>query len=124
MKYEPHQGKWTVRMEARGAREVRELLGEEEHEKQKRSLQKYLCAYFSTGDCSKEQGDAISPMGGSPKGGKVLKVRWGLPGCGKSGGLRLVVVAYCSELKVVIAEAFRRKDDPSKEDCEETVKDL
>jgi len=35
-----------------------------------------------------------------PEGGKVLKVRWALPGSGKSGSLRLVVVACCDEKRV------------------------
>lgn len=51
-------------------------------------------------------------MGATPAGGKILKVRWGLPGMGKSGGLRLAVVAYCESREVVIAGAFLRSDDP------------
>lgn len=38
-------------------------------------------------------------MKATAKGGKVLKVRWAIPGSGKSGSLRLVVVAYCGSVK-------------------------
>lgn len=59
-----------------------------------------------------------------PKGGKVLKVRWALPGCGKSGSLRLVVVAYCNEKRVHIAQAFERRDNPSDGDVQDAVTDM
>ena len=58
------------------------------------------------------------------KGGKALKVRWAYPGCGESGSLRLVVVAYCDERRVHIAQAFDRRDNPADEDVEDAVSDL
>jgi hypothetical protein len=54
----------------------------------------------------------------------VLKVRWGLAGEGKSGGLRLIVVAYCDEKKVVIAEALQRRDDPGAGEIRTALKGL
>lgn len=123
--YEPQDGKWSIVPTANGLKEAREKIGEESYSKSKAALKTYLCNYFSTGkDCTEKQGVAISPVGATPKGGKILKVRWALPGCGKSGGLRLAVVAYCSELRVVIAEAFLRKDDPSDADFATATKDL
>jgi hypothetical protein len=38
-------------------------------------------------------GDSISPLKATAKVGKVLKIGWALHGSGKSGSLRLVVVA-------------------------------
>lgn len=61
----------------------------------------------------KKQGKSISPIGATAAGGKRLKVRWLIPGKGKSGGLRLAVVAYCEERLVKVAGAWVRKDDPS-----------
>jgi hypothetical protein len=42
-------------------------------------------------------------MGRNSAGGKILKMRWGRPGCGKSGGMRLAIVAYCAKRIVVLA---------------------
>ena len=63
-------------------------------------------------------------MKASPRGGKVLKVRWAYPGCGKSGSLRLVVVAYCEQKRVHIAQAFDRREDPSDDDIRDAVAEL
>jgi hypothetical protein len=56
-------------------------------------------------------------------GGKCLKVRWGVPGCGKSGGLRLAVVVYCDQKRVKLAGAWNRSSDPSDSDFEEATRD-
>ena len=124
MRYLPADGIWTVSPTATGLLHVRDSLGETVYEQQKKSLQTFLCDYFSTGRCDTKQGASISPLGATPAGGKILKVRWGLPGQGKSGGLRLCVVAYCDELRVTIAEAFVRKDNPSDAAFEQATKDL
>ena len=121
--YVPTDGKWEV---LRGAQpvldEIRSRMSAEEHEQQKRALQEFLCAYFNSGDCTKELGKSISPVGmKTGKGGKVLKVRWGIPGSGKSAGLRLAVVVYCKELRVKIAGAWIRKDDPPDGEFEKAV---
>jgi len=88
------------------------------------SLKKFLCGYFSNGECNSAQGKAIRPMGATPKGGKILKVRWAYPGCGKSGGFRLAIVVYCRSHRVIIAETFIRSDDPTAEDFEAAVAGL
>ena len=111
MKYSPSDGKWTLSPSATELRKLRGQWSSEQYEAQKKAIQIFLCSYFSSeNDCRKKQGDSIIPVASTPKGGKVLKVRWGMPGCGKSGGLRLVVVAYCDELRVEIAEGVVRKD--------------
>jgi len=58
-------------------------------------MREMLCDYFS-GDtgCSARGGSAISTLGSACGTGKLLKVRWLLPGSGKSGGLRFAVVAF------------------------------
>lgn len=124
MKYNPEDGRWVVSSNARGIKDIHDELGNPKYENQKKAIKTFLCGYFSTGECRTKQGQSISPLGATSKGGKALKVRWALPGGGKSGGLRLIVVAYCTEKKVVIAEAFRRKDDPSDEECEVAYRDL
>lgn len=116
MKYSPSDGRWSVLSSAEGIWEARKLMDEETYERTKEALKEFLCAYFSTGRCIQKQGKSISPIGATPSGGKILKVRWGLPGRGKSGSLRLAVVAYCEEKRVVIAEAFLRSTDPSSDD--------
>lgn len=93
-------------------KKLRKQFGEVGYQENKEALQETLCDYFNSGKCDNIR-NQISPIGGTPKGGKALKVRWQLPNCGKSGGLRLAVVAYCSERRVKLAAAFPRKEDPA-----------
>jgi len=53
-----------------------------------------------------------------------MKVRWGLPGYGKSGSLRLILVVHCEKKEVIVAGAFWRRDDPSDDDVERVIADL
>ena len=124
MKYVPTDGTWVVLPSAGGIQKCRDLFDAETYAQSKSALQKFLCGYFSSGDCDHKLGKSISPLGATPNGGKILKVRWGLPGTGKSGGLRLCVVAYCAEKRVVIAEAFLRKDDPGDGEFTQAVSQL
>lgn len=124
MKYSPEDGKWSVLESAEGVWQVKEQLDQKIYEQSKQALKVFLCAYFSTGTCTQAQGKSIVPIGATPAGGKILKVRWALPGQGKSGGLRLAVVAYCEQKRVVIAEAFLRRTDPSSEDFFSAVQSL
>ncbi|MDZ4848412.1 MAG: hypothetical protein SGI77_03905 [Pirellulaceae bacterium] len=124
MHYRPEDGKWQLGGEAKLLFALRQQMTDEDYDQNKRALQEFLCGYFSSGDCNNTQGDSISPLKGTPSGGKVLKVRWALPGCGKSGSLRLVVVAYCDENRVHIAQAFRRSDNPSDSDVREAIEDM
>jgi hypothetical protein len=95
---------------------IRKELGDDVYEESRKTLKENLCAYFSSsGSCTK-RGRSVSPVGGTKGGGKRLKVRWALPGRGKSGSLRLAVVAYCDERLVKIAGAWDRKAEPSDED--------
>jgi hypothetical protein len=99
--------------------QVRARMTEDEYLDDRSALRKFLCAYFNSGDkdCKHKQGRAISPLGfATGAGGKCLKARWGIPGGGKSGGLRLAVVAYCKEKRVRLAGAWVRKSDPDDED--------
>ena len=124
MHYQPADGKWRLGGKAKLLFELREQMTPDEYEQDKRALQEFLCGYFSSGHCNNALGDSISPLKATAKGGKVLKVRWALPGTGKSGSLRLVVVAYCDEKRVHIAQAFRRSDNPSDDDVRDAVEDM
>lgn len=80
---------------------------------QKAAFRTFMCAYFNAeGGCAVKCGKSVSPVGGAPDGGKRLKVRWSFPGCGKSGGLRILVVARCEERRVLIVAIDRRSNDP------------
>ena len=123
MQYRPTDGKWQVGGNARLLIDLRQQMTPEQYAEEKRALQEFLCGYFSSGDCNHSLGDSISPLKATAKGGKVLKVRWALPGSGKSGSLRLVVVAYCDERRVHIAQAFNRRDNPTDDDFREALSD-
>ena len=124
MHYAPEDGKWQLGEKATLLSELRQRMTAEEYEQDKQALKEFLCGYFSSGDCRTSQGSSICPMKATPSGGKVLKVRWAYPGCGKSGSLRLVVVAYCEQKRVFIAQAFDRREDPTDEDIQDAVEDL
>ena len=109
----PAEITWLVHRDARPA--LDELRGGDGawYEAQKTSLRNYLCRYFDgDGGCSVELGNAISPVGAAGRGEKLLKVRWMLPGRGKRGGLRMLLVVECDARRVTIAKAAHRKDDP------------
>jgi len=40
--------------------------------------------------CAGQQGNTVRPVGGTPAEGKLLKIRLGVPGRGKSGSLRIL----------------------------------
>lgn len=124
MYYAPEDGTWQLGEKATLLAELRQRMTPEEYAQDKRALKEFLCGYFSSGDCRNAQGSSICPMKATPKGGKVLKIRWAIPGCGKSGSLRLVVVAYCDERRVHIAQAFDRRSDPTDEEMLDAVGDL
>jgi hypothetical protein len=119
--YRPSDGTWQIANYAPGIQEARALLGEELYEENKKALQEFLCNYFSAGACNAAQGSSISPLGATRAGGKILKVRWALPGCGKSGSLRLCVVAYCAELRVFVAAGFMRRENPTDQDFKDAT---
>jgi hypothetical protein len=108
----PSQITWLLTREASVAlADIRSQLGEPGYSAQKAAFKVVLAHYFSTTNCNQSAG-GISSMGGTTKGGKAFKMRWAIPGRGKSGGLRLALVAYCPVKKVIIGQAFIRKDDP------------
>ena len=124
MKYQPEDGTWIVSKAATNLKTIRKGMDEALYNEAKKSLKKYLCEYFSNGLCNSKSGNAISPLKGTKKGGKVLKVRWGLPGMGKRGGLRLIVVAYCDKKTAVLAEGFKRNEDPSDAEIKTAISEL
>ena len=124
MHYEPDDGKWQLGGKASRLFELRQQMTPEAYEADRLALKQFLCGYFSAGECRNAQGSSICPVKATRRGGKVLKVRWAYPGCGKSGSLRLVVVAYCEEKRVVIAQAFDRREDPNDTDIQDAVEDL
>jgi hypothetical protein len=123
VKYKPEDGTWQVGKGATGLKDARKEFSLAEYQQAKKSLKHFLCHYFSNGDCETSTG-SIFPIGGTPKGGKALKVRWGLPGRGKSGGLRLCFAVYCAEKRVILAQAFKRAGDPQDAEFQEAIADL
>jgi len=97
--------------------EVRAEMGYAEYRADIRRLRLYLCAYFNGDDgCMRGLGKSVRCLGATAKGGKKLKVRWATPNCGKSGGLRIAVTAFCDERLVVLTRMWVRKDDPDEDE--------
>jgi hypothetical protein len=96
---------------------IRQLLGESSFDAWRSALKAFLCDYFSLEPpCVGKQGKNISPIAARVAHGKGLKVQFAYPGCGKRGGLRLAILAFCQNRVVKIAGAWRRKDDPDDDD--------
>lgn len=118
----------TWRLLPRAQKELKRLrkeLGSDSYDLEKEALRRYLCSYFDSGTCRHKQGNQISPMSSTlaGEGGRCLKVRWGVPGKGKSGGLRLAIVAYCDSLLVKICGAWKRSENPSDADFNTAISD-
>jgi len=123
----PDEIRWEVLAPAADLfKSIRSKIKPEAYEADKAALKQFLCSYFSSDagkDCDKKSGKSISPVGfRTGKGGKCLKVRWLVPGGGKSGGLRLAIVAYCGPKHVKIAAVWQRKDDPDDSEFSGAVK--
>lgn len=109
--------RWEIREVFPVFGELKQKHGEAWYEAQKQALQQTLCDYFSTDLGCMSKSNLIVPHGGaSEAGGKGLKIRWGLPGTGKSGGLRILAVVYCEMRRVYLVAAELRKDNPRFED--------
>jgi hypothetical protein len=83
-----------------------------EYEIEKRAIQRTLANYFDQTLCE-SKASQIARVGTTDDGGKVLKMRWARPGQGKSGGFRLIVVAYCEASQVTLCRIFDRKQEPT-----------
>jgi len=73
------------------------------------ALRDQICAYINARQQCDAKGYGIAPKGGAD-GGKLLKVRQAIPGGGKSGGLRVLMVAYCDRRLVKVTGATLRRD--------------
>ena len=107
--------RWTVLVEAaRQLRVLRKSLSEDEYLTQVRALKEFLCGYFSSDRKCMSKMHGIAPLGHMATGtGKAFKVKWGLPGGGKSSGIRMAILVECEAKKVFVVAAWLRRDDPS-----------
>ena len=110
--YQPADIRWTVAAHAHAAAiAIENSLGEKWYNEAKEGLKFLLSNYFSTHNkCDAALGKTIRPIGGTANGAILLKVRWGLPGHGRSGGLRLIFAAWCTERNVEVQEINKRRD--------------
>jgi hypothetical protein len=75
------------------------------------AFRQVVVAYINVEDrCAGQQGNTVRPIGGTPTGGKLLKVRLGIPGRGKSGSLRILASLHCEERRCHILLARWRRD--------------
>ena len=109
---EIHRHEITWVLTPRAQKELKALdLSPALYERNKLNMQLALCEYFNGNDCLRKSAN-IAPVKTALPNCKGLKMRWMLPGHGKSGGLRLAIAAYCDERRVVLCASFARKDDP------------
>jgi hypothetical protein len=105
---------WAVLADAaRELRVLRKSLSADEYFEQVEALKAFLCSYFNSDRQCMHKMHGIAPLGGMPCKGKTFKVKWGLPGGGKSTGIRMAVVVHCDTKRVRIVAAWLRRDDPT-----------
>lgn len=104
---------------------VERRLDEVDYAEWLQGLKRFLCDYFASNDtkCTRKQGNSISPIASGITGAKGLKVRFGFPGCGKSGGLRIAVLALCATRVVKLAGAWIRSEDPADDEFQQAFED-
>lgn len=107
----PGDIRWRLSSEAsKRATRLRDKIGEDSYADSKGALKEFLCGYFAAeGECSRKQGASVSPLGAGGAGRKRLKVRWVLPGGGKSGGLRIIADVDCANRDVLLQVIEIRK---------------
>jgi hypothetical protein len=94
---------------------ILDLIGEPLYNQMKAPMKSFLCGYYaSTRGLTKTR--SIFPIDSGVPGSKAFKVRWVIPGSGKSGGLRLIMLANCTSMTVRIVGAWIRKQDPSNDE--------
>lgn len=101
-----------------------DLMDHEAFQASKQALKELIVEYInSDGHCHEKMGDTVSPMGAAPDGGKAYKIRWALPGGGRSGGLRIAIVMFCATKTVEVRGMWSRRDKPSNADFDAAFKD-
>lgn len=110
-----HEIVWRMTATAAAhVRRARDEMGEELYRDSRAAFRELMTQYINAvPGCSAKQGKTISPMGSTPGGRKAFKVRFAVPGCGRSGGFRLAVACDCGHRDVLIAAAWMRADDPA-----------
>lgn len=125
MKYEIEHVKWEVLPPARKVHaQLHAHLSADMAKDSVDGLRKLLCAYFSERDNCDGKAIGVFPMGSTPCGDRAFKVRWKVPGAGKSGGLRLAIVAKCPSRHIVVAAAWPRDTDPDDADFAAAMDDV
>lgn len=106
----PEQITWSIVPEARG--QIKALPPEvhAHYGEMLTTFKETVCNFINTTQDCDGKALGVSPLGGYGKGGKYLKVRVALFGRGKSGSLRVLVVACCEVKEVVALAADMRKD--------------
>lgn len=102
---------WTVVVHVRAQpvlSGLRETHGGDWYEAQKRAFKAQVCGFIDSteGRLDTRQGDSFCPVPGG------IKMRWLVPGSGKSGGLRLGITIDQNLRRIEIRYAEIRKNDP------------
>jgi hypothetical protein len=87
----------------------------------KADLGDHLCVYYNA-TVGLKRGSGVSPISCGVAEGKGFKARWILPGQGKSGGLRLAVLAMCKRKTVTAVFAEVRSKEPTDAQLEKAFK--
>jgi hypothetical protein len=118
---DPDRFRWQASSAAKDA--LTRALGTGDLSAFRKSLGKLLCqAYYPTTQ-GRSKALGVNPIACKVPKGRGFKVRWNYPGCGKSGGLRLGILALCESARIIIACAIRRNEDPSEDQLEKAFSD-
>jgi len=106
----PSSLSWKVASDAQPQLEpIKKEFGTTAYNEAVKSIKLFLCAYFDTvAHCDRKLGKTINPVGSTEDNGKLLKMRWALPGMGRSAGLRLGIAVWCEDRLVHLRSAVYR----------------
>ena len=87
------------------------------HEELVPDLRRLVLAYIDVHDrCDGTIGKTFRPLGATKTGGKLFKVRLGVPGQGKSGGLRVLLALHCEDRECRVLLARWRRDASNRDE--------
>ena len=108
---DPSAFKWQATPAAR--QELAKVYGSEGMAEFRDKLGKHLCCGYYPATSGRSKAMGVSPISCGVQDGRGFKVRWAYPGCGKSGGIRMAILALCPARRIIIAFACKRKEDPA-----------
>jgi hypothetical protein len=94
-------------------RELKKILGVDDLSNFRDKIGQILCCDYYPATLGRSKAANVNPIVCGIPHGRGFKMRWAYPGCGKSGGIRLGILALCKARRIIVALACKRMQDPA-----------